>query len=495
MPPRKIRRDEFVRLSLLGAAALYIEGCKPGSKKASSPEASLADTSVPPSPVPEVKNTPPSFTLYKKGDAAYETLRKGFNKRIDNYPAAIALCTSEKEVCEAVQYARAQHLPVAVKSGGHSFEGFSCPEGSFVIDVSSMDTITWPDEHTIRVGPGCRLHQLYEAILPKNKILPAGSCGTVALAGLTLGGGYGLFSRRYGLTCDSLEAVTMVDGKGAPVSSADDPSLLWACKGGGNGNFGVITSFTFSLNAAPSFLQSFRFRAYKVSAARAAGILEEWFSLTSNLPLSCFSAYVLNVPSLYILLTTCEKPDAGVKALITRLSALTDKTTVGKEIALAQAVKTFYGEKEPLYFKNASAGLYDHFDNIRDCIPNVLDKVIAAKGMIYQVNTLGGKINDPASGAASAYPHRDKNYLSELQTYWKQPSQSAPLIKAFAEVQQIFSAHGIHAHYRNYPDSNLADWQHAYYGNNYPALQKIKRRYDPDNIFRYAQSIEPSAPA
>ncbi|MEP6627576.1 MAG: BBE domain-containing protein, partial [Ginsengibacter sp.] len=268
------------------------------------------------------------------------------------------------------------------------------------------------------------------------------------------------------------------------------PELLWACKGGGNGNFGVITSMRFALSEAPAFLQSFRFKVKGIDAQRAGDILKSWFSITANLPLSCFSAFVLNGKSLYILLANCEAKNDATQEVINELTALVDITTVGKAEPLQKAVKVFYGVRQPLYFKNASAGLYKNFDDIEGCIADVLAKVTATPGMIYQVNTLGGKIKDSALEQQSSYPHRDKNYLSELQTYWDQPSREEKMITAFEEVQQIFYSHGIKSQYRNYPDLNFKEWESAYYGKNYARLQKVKNKYDPQNRFSFQQSIK-----
>ncbi len=156
-------------------------------------------------------------------------------------------------------------------------------------------------------------------------------------------------------------------------------------------------------------------------------------------------------------------------------------------------MKVFYGALQPLYFKNGSAGFYKSYDDVKDCIEEVFQKVTITPGMIYQVNTLGGKINDVDFSKRSSFAHRDKNYLSELQTYWKVPSKTNQMIRAFEEVQQIFYANGIKDQYRNYPDINFKNWEGAYFGENYQRLQKIKDKYDPRNHFRYEQSIKPSS--
>jgi hypothetical protein len=488
---KKIKRSRFIKLSLWSGAAVYFSACGVGNNKsdkiAELKKDTLLSDSLPTKSAEKIIKA--DFKLYKKGDAEYEVLRKGFNKRINKYPAAIALCKTTEDAAQAVAYGIRNKLPVTIKSGGHSFEGFSCNNDGLVIDLSMMNKVTWENENTVIIEPGCILSQLYDVILPKNKIIPAGSCGDVGIAGLTLGGGYGLFSRKFGLTCDSLEEITMVDGKGNIIHSKDDPELLWACKGAGNGNFGVITSLKFTLNKAPDFLQSRRFKIQNINTQKAKDILEQWFAITANMPFSCFSAFVLNGHSLYILLTNCEKQNAESEKVITQLSSLVDKTVTGKPLPLSKAVSIFYGEKKPLYFKNASAGLYSNFDDISNFIENVLQKVTSTPDMIYQVNTLGGKIDDAGFSKASSYSHRGQNYLSELQTYWRQESQTDKMVKAFEEVQQIFYSNGIKQQYRNYPDINLKNWESAYYGENYHRLQKIKSKYDPQNIFRYEQSI------
>jgi hypothetical protein len=281
----------------------------------------------------------------------------------------------------------------------------------------------------------------------------------------------------------------MVDGRGRIVDSATDKNLLWACRGGNNGNFGVVTSLTFRVHEAPATMQSFRFRSFRVDRARALRIMNTWFEQTRNLPPECFSAFVLNKSTLYILLTNTGKNSTGIQPVINTLERLSDKTTKSSYVPLAQALKNYYGVQEPLYFKNASAGLYRNFASVEPYIGDVLDKVIATPGMIFQVNTLGGNIQSPDKEAGSAFPHRDYPYFSELQTYWDNPSRETSLLQKFQEVQDIFARNGMNAQYRNYPDINFTAPASDYYGKNLVRLQQIKKQYDPDNIFRYEQSI------
>ncbi|MGC4100896.1 FAD-binding oxidoreductase [Ferruginibacter sp.] len=470
-----MQRKHFLKLALLGNIGLLL---KPGN--------SFAKNLL----LPASGHSSDNVLYYKKGTPEYEQLRKGFNKRIDKYPQVIALCKNTAGVAEAMQYARQNNLPVAVKSGGHCMEGFSCNNNGMVINLSQMKAVNWVDKETISVQPGCTLSELYDNILPKGRILPGGSCASVGIGGLVLGGGYGLLARKFGLTCDSLLEVTMVDGNGKVINSASDKELLWACKGGGNGNFGVVTELKFKTYKAPATLQSFRFKTYKVNIAKAKAIFEKWFSVTAALPVDCFSACLLNGKTIYILLTNAGKHSAAVQKVINELSAVSGKNTKTKPQPLATALKVFYGQKEPLYFKNASAGLYKNFADIENYIDKVLDTVLATPGMIYQVNTLGGNIQNAAFESGAAFAHRAFPYFSELQTYWQTEKQSARLLKQFEQVQEIFTGNGIHAQYRNYPDINFKNWDALYYGSNYNRLQKIKSKYDPDNIIRHEQSIQ-----
>ncbi|MEO6541841.1 MAG: FAD-dependent oxidoreductase [Ferruginibacter sp.] len=471
----KFKRKDFLKLALLGNLGLLIRPFESFSERF-------------PKYIFPVSNDHVSY--FKKGDAEYELLRKGFNKRIEKFPLVIALCKNTTGVTQAILYARQHKLPVAIKSGGHCMEGFSCNDGGMVINLSALNKIEWIDANTLKVGPGCTLSNIYDVVLPKRKILPGGSCAGVGIGGLALGGGYGLLGRKFGLTCDSLMEVTMVDGTGNIRSSIYDQELLWACKGGGNGNFGVVTELKFKLHKAPASLQSYRFKSYKVDTKKARLVLQKWFEVTENLPPDCFSAFVLNGKTLYILLTNAGKHNAGIQKVVDDLSALSERTTKTKPQPITTALKVFYGRREPLYFKNASAGLYKNFADIENCIDNVIDTVTATPGMIYQVNTLGGNIQNAEFERSSSFPHRAFTYFSELQTYWDLEKQEAKLLEKFQQVQMLFIENGIKTQYRNYPDINFKNWEEMYYGMHYLKLQQIKKKYDPDNLIRNEQSIK-----
>lgn len=463
-------RKEFLKIASLANIALFTIPIK-----------SLAEPFSP-------KNSD-NVVYYKKIDKQYEDFRKGFNKRISKFPAIIAVCKNEKGVAEAVKYAIANKLPITVKSGGHCMEGFSVNEGGMVINLSLMNKIEWIEDKTANIGPACLLKDVYAEIIPKGKIIPGGSCGTVAMGGLTLGGGYGLLSRQLGMTCDSLLEVTMVDGNGNIVSSCTDKDLLWACKGGGNGNFGIITNLKFILQKAPTIMQSWRFRFFNMDAPKAKIIFEKWFSLTKNLPNECFSTCLQNEKTTYILLTSTNLSTKLIDAVIKDLSSTASKTTHTKPQPLSKAIKTYFGDPIPQTFKNASAGLYKSFEDINGCLKNVLEMVINSNGMIYQINLVGGNMQNPNFEKTASFANRQFNYFSELQTYWTDEAKGKKLIEEFETIQQMFAKNGTSAQYRNYPDANFKNWERAYYGDNFGALQKIKSRYDANNNICSLQSV------
>lgn len=430
-----------------------------------------------------------NVVYYEKNSEEYETLRKGFNKRISKYPKIIALCQNTNGVVEALRYAKTNNLKLTVKSGGHCMEGLSSIEGGMVINLSLLNKIEWIDKNTINVEPACTLKTIYEMVIPMGKYLPGGSCQTVAIGGLTLGGGYGLMSRNFGLTCDSLLEATMVTPDGTIVNTKDDAELLWALKGGGNGNFGVVTQMKFKLQQAPATMQSYKFRNKNPDIRIAKETCRQWFSASKTLPDSCFSAFIFNGRTTYILLTNIGKNNAAVLDFINTFKPTSTKFTQGNRLPLGQALKAYYAEANPITFKNASAGLYKSFDDIEPVIEAVFTLIKKKPGILYQVNTLGGKIQSPVAEQSSSFAHRDCFYFSELQAYWESAAATDAFLNQFELIQQLFSNKGIKAQYRNYPDINFKDWPVLYYGKNLQRLLSLKNKYDAGKVFGASQTL------
>jgi len=373
-------------------------------------------------------------------------------------------------------------------SGGHSFEGFSSIDNGLQLNLSLMNNISWKG-NDVKIESACLLRELYDSMLPKKRIIPSGSCGTVGVGGLTLGGGYGFFSRKYGLTCDSLVGATMVDGTGKIHKVSGKDELLWGLKGGGNGNFGAVTEFEFRTHPAPPTFTRYRFKAYKLDTNRTKELLKAYFKYSKDLPNTCFAAFVLNYKTLVLLLTDFGNGSPELENFIENFKKITDKFDEGATRDLDKALHYYYGVEHPIPFKNASAGYYQNYQSIKESLDQILPFVFKKRGLIYQINTLGGNINNKEFEENSCYPHRDQPYLSELQAYWEEGQNPSALLASFDSIQSILQSNGLNKQYRNYPNIKFPDWETAYYGNNYKRLQELKKKYDPDDLFSNGQTI------
>lgn len=429
----------------------------------------------------------------RPGDPDYGNHTFLFNKCIQRRPALVAVCFKEEGVLLAVERARKEGLPVAIKGGGHSFEGFSLNDGGFVIDVSPMDAQHLANDGRYTVEPSCRLTQTYETIVPRGRLLSLGSCAMVGIAGLTLGGGYGLFSRQHGLACDALRSLRIVDGRGNvhEVSESEGSELFRACRGGGNGNFGVVTRLQFETFAAPKQLWRYLFKIQNLDSKRAAEAAKVWFDVASQLPRTTFSAFVLNHKTLTILVTDTAGETPGALAVaLARLEKIADKRNPDRKEELLVGIRRYYGKFTPLYFKNASAGFYVDYDDIGTVAPELFSEVISTPGLLYSIGTVGGAITELDDGTHTAYAHRKANFLGEIQSYWEKPADELRLRNAVSRFQDRLGSSDVRAHYCNYPDLAFKDWPSAYYGEaGYRRLAKVKQQYDPDNLFRHPQSV------
>lgn len=466
-------RRTFLRTSAAAGAGLFTEvlGASPSQT------------------VPTLPQQKEDVIFLTPDDAAYAAAREVHNAGILTKPKRIAMCATENGVQQALQRAKSEGWPVAVKSGGHSFEGFSLNDDGLVINVSPCNELHL-DSHTglLTAGAGCRLRDVNRFLLSKGRFLPAGSCATVGLAGLTLGGGYGMFARKWGLTCDHLRSLRMVDGTGTIRDSVTDPDLLWAARGGGNGHFGIVTQLTLQTRVAPRAFSSWKFRAYRLNQALTEKLLEAWFDATAVFPNDAFSAWIMNGTQVTVLLTTTGAPEEkGVAAFRRTLTALTNKATSAAPVPLTKALPWYYGEAGPVSFKNTSAGYYKGMADLKGALTGIFKEVLTVPGLVFQINTLGGAI---ANGPEGAYPHRAYPYLGEAQAYWENADRAADLQAAIGRIRDHIAQAGIDRHYANYPDIAFHDWPAAYYGRkNYERLQSLKQRYDPENHVRHPQSV------
>lgn len=428
--------------------------------------------------------------FFEPGNPGFEAARRLYNSRIDRRPALAALCSSEAGVQAAVRRANALDLAVCIKSGGHSLAGFSVADGGMLIDVGNLKSPRLRPDGMLESGPGLRLAELNALLLPQGRLLPAGSCGGVAVSGLVLGGGYGFFSREHGLTCDHLTALSMVDAAGEVRAASGEQPLVRACRGGGNGHFGVVTRLSFTTVPAPKVMAVARFRFALEDGTRGQVLAERWLALTDSLPAWCYSAFVANGRTVTVLVTATRSMQAEgkLKALLADFAKGARRVEPVREEPLAQAVKRFYGQPGPLPFRNASAGFFRSVDEFKRIGADVLGRVVRRPGLIFQLNTFGPFPQAPAG----VFPHRDARWIGEIQAYWdpsEAPARAQALEKEVESVLAALAAAGITAHYANYGDPAIRDALKSYYGGSLPALRALKRELDPANRFRHPQSI------
>jgi FAD/FMN-containing dehydrogenase len=463
--------------------------------------------------------------LIQPGQGGYTTARELFDPRFDAVePAGIAYCRTPQDVSACLAFVRRFGLPVAARSGGHSYGGFSSSTG-LVVDVTRMNSFrVAAGGNSVQVGTGTRLVDFYNGLAAHGLAVPGGSCPTVGVAGLTLGGGVGVLSRAYGLTSDHLEAVQIVtaDSKILECDARRNSDLLWACRGGGGGNFGVATSFTFSTRQLSRLVIFFLSWPW----SQAARVVEGWQSWVPSTPDALWSNLHL-IASLHGPLPTVQVggtylgPVGAAESLLNRLYAAVGSQPASPYVAETSYLNAMMVEagcadysvsqchlptqtangklsREPSYAKS------DFFTRrlppaaIRTLVAGI-EQVRGVRGAVSGVgaiafDALGGAVNR-VHPAATAFVHRDALFLAQYSTKWhggapgsEVASQRAWLRTFYASLHPYASGQA----YQNYLDTDLTDWRQAYYGANYPRLAAIKATYDPRQIFRFPQGITPA---
>ena len=439
----------------------------------------------------------PGGRLVFPGDADYAAACREQNARLDLAPDVIAYCQTPDDVVQAIRWATARDKPVAVRSGGHDYEGFSLNQHGLVIDVSDYDDITLHDDgRRATIGAGATLGDTYRELAKANRTLPGGTCPSVGIAGLATGGGYGMLVRRSGLTCDWLRRVTLVDRDGrARDSSADKhgDDILWAVRGAGGGSFGVITDFEFETIACPAQVVYFSVR-WKWDSSTIATVLARWMEWTNDDRRDRTSGLTLqNGAGRTVHLTGQFLGDEReVLQMVSALSKGTTPTqTVVTSMSYTDAVKAFAGSASPRQsWKNKSSFGSDPLNSktITDAV-DLLEAAPHSVTCVLSFDTFGGAANDVAPDR-TAFPHRGMSYLLQCQTYWGLPDAAGPAFDWVRNAFAILDPHTAQRSYRNYADLDLKDWQRRYFADNYPRLQTIKRSLDPHDVFRHPQSIE-----
>lgn len=531
-PPEKMNRREFLVLSVLTGLPSILAACQggmpgsPGTKPTLSPSRQPSSTSPPAPTDSDWSALARSLQgkLVRPGNPGYPTALQLFNPRFDSVlPAAIAYCASPADVQACLAFARRFGLPLAPRAGGHSYAGYSTTTG-LVLDVSHMSTVTvHVDSGTATVGAGARLIDVYAALAQYGLALPAGSCPTVGIAGLTLGGGIGVLGRKFGLTCDNLLAaqVVLADGRILTCDGNQEPDLFWALRGGGGRNFGVVTSFTF---------QTYRVASLSLFTldwpwSSAANVVNAWQNWAPQAPDELWSNCLL--------LTTGEKGSNPIirvngvyvgdvtplNSLLQQLISRVGIAPLSRYVSSAGLLDTMmveagcYGKTVSechLPSQNPQGQLGRETFSARSDYFNTplprraIDLLVGAIANRQASSTPGGGsvILDASGGAinrvaadATAFVHRDGLFSAQYYAGWNTNAPDSVVNANDSWVAQTWLTMRQYASggaYQNYIDPNLADWKQAYYGANLPRLQRVKSIYDPDDLFHFDQSIPPT---
>jgi FAD/FMN-containing dehydrogenase len=428
--------------------------------------------------------------VIRPGEPEYEEARWSFNRRVSRFPAAIVICQDEGDVRNAVRWARQEQVPLRARSGGHSYEAYSTLDGGLVIDLRGLDRVTIDSaRREVVVGAGVRLGELSRRLAAHGLALPAGTCPGVGIAGLTLGGGIGFLSRQYGLTCDNLLAVELVAADGAPLraSAEEHPDLFWALRGGGGGNFGIATAFTF--------------RVYPIAEVAifeatwpwddVDEVLDTWQRWAPFVDERLTAGFVVPDPSAGVVVASgpFTGPAAELETLLRPLlGAGTPNPPEVRTLPFLAAVERFGGAPVThSTFKNTGAFVATPLPAA--AIATFVEQMRASPTTANVVGFFpaGGAVAavDPA---ATAFVHRDALFDVQYQAYWHDPADEAADV-AWVNALRAAMAPFTSGDYVNYIDADLPDWATAYYGANLPRLIDVKARYDPDNVFDGPQSI------
>jgi FAD/FMN-containing dehydrogenase len=428
------------------------------------------------------------------GDADYDKLRRAYNLRTLKRPQAIVLPRTASGVASVVGWARANKVPFSVRGGGHSYEGLSLSD-SLVIDTRLMsDTRLDARERTLSVGGGATLGKAYQACGAQDLAIPGGSCPTVGVAGNTLGGGFGFLARKFGLACDSLLSLEMVDAAGRTITAdtKSNADLFWACRGAGGGSFGVATRFVFrchEVRQATVFGVS-----WQLPPARARAVIRAWQSWAPNAPGDVTSILRIGKGGASGVSLRCagqwtgapERIEAELRPL---LAAAAPSSRLQKyATSFLGAVKHFTPDDEPAFMKGKSDYVAAPMSDAG--IDTLVDGLmrLPANAITVICDSYGGAIaRVPAAG--TAFPYR-QGVLYSMQYYAQMPPTGAAA--RLAQMRNLYAAMRPHvsgAAYVNYCDLDLPAAAQAYWGSNLARLRRIKAEYDPDDLFRHAQSV------
>ncbi|GAA1277101.1 FAD-binding oxidoreductase [Saccharothrix xinjiangensis] len=424
--------------------------------------------------------------LLLPGDDGYDTARLPFNSLFDHHrPAAVARCARPDDVQHCLEEARRHGARVAARGGGHSYGAYSTPDAGLVVDLGPMSGVEVRADGTAVVGAGARLRDVYAALGAAGRVVPLGNCPSVGIAGFTLGGGLGWLDRAYGLTCDWLRSARVVtaDGRLLTASAGCEPDLFWALRGGGGGNFGVVTSFEFATAPAPPVLTVLRLRFPAGSATDVLGAWQPWSTAAPE----ALSTTCVVLPDGSVDVTGCAVgPATPARAEVARLvdAVGVPAPLEDAEVDYPAAVGIMTGGHPPRNAFRASSRIADGPWADPAAVAGTLD---GRRSALLIVGALGGAI-DRVGPRGTAYPHRGAPTSVEVfGTVADRPA--AEVTREVDEVQRALARLVGTGTYVNYLDPLQEDWARTAYRHNLPELRRVARRHDPDGVLRFPRSV------
>ncbi len=456
--------------------------------------------------------------LVLPGHDDYRVAAQQYNTRFDDLrPAAVAYVDHADDAAECLRFARAAGVPVAVRSGGHSYAGFSSGNGRLVVDVSALSGID-ADSDTATVGAGARTIDVYEALAVRGRTIPAGSCATVGMAGLTLGGGHGVVSRAYGLTCDHLTGATVVtaDGRTVECSAEENKDLFWALRGAGGGNFGVVTELRYDTREAADVVAANMVWPW----SKAEALLTTWQQWGPDQPDELWSAVhfgntrggepTISVAALS--LGTEDDMHEAVDFLADQAGGPgpAEDVSIGPQTYI-HAMRSYAGcaqadreqcrlqggvpgrNSRGILQRDTFAARSDFYDEPLGAggIGTLLDRAEKASrsaDALFILTALGGAVNR-VPVADTAFVHRGSRVLAQYISSWDEGEDGGPGERWLADTHTAMREHASGAAYQNYTDAELRKWRGAYYGPAAERLAKVKERYDPERLFDFDQAV------
>ncbi|HEX7353289.1 MAG TPA: FAD-binding oxidoreductase [Mycobacteriales bacterium] len=504
---------------LLGTAgAVALEACGARSRTTG---ASSASPSAAPSPAAwDTLRHRLSGTLLLRGEPGFTAASQLFNRRFDAIvPAAVVSARSVTDVQAAVRFARDHGLPVTARSGGHSYVGASTNRG-LVVDLRPMSAITVQGT-SCGIGTGAALVDAYAQLAARGVFVPGGSCPTVGLSGLTLGGGLGVLSRQYGLTCDHLASaqVVLADGQVVTASGDSHPDLLWALRGAGAG-FGIVTSMGF--RTEPTTGLSTSYHAFPWEAA--ATVLGAWMAHLPAAPRSVWSTCHLlatadgSGPTVSVScvrigssggLTAVLAPFLAAAGAAPTTATVRDRSFLGTMLLEAGCADSTVAACHVAGQSPAGTLPRDAFVAASDLFtapvpPGAVDALAGAVEARQRdrslgvggaaFDTWGGAVGDVAPDG-TAFVHRDVAFGAQYTASWASTPGTGPQAANQASLDAIkatVAGAATGAAYQNYADPTLTDAAAAYYGANLARLRRVKSAYDPDGVFHAPGGISPA---